>query len=85
VPAEGEQRLDPGLERGQAQLLEPLDLDPCERLEGQVGKRIAAPERERLVERLHRACGVVLRELLAPAFEEALERVDVELSRLEPE
>ena len=52
VPAEGKIGLDPALERGQAQLLEPRDRRLRERLVGEVGKRWPAPEREGLTQRL---------------------------------
>ena len=44
MPAEGEIRLDPALERGQAQLLEARDRRLRERLVGEVGERRPAPE-----------------------------------------
>ena len=54
MPAEGEIRLDPALERGQAQLLEARDRRLRERLVGEVGERWPAPEREGLTKRLGR-------------------------------
>ena len=69
--AELEVGVDPLLERLQAQLLEPADLGLGERLEGEVGERWAAPQRERLAEQL--------RPLVPPAGlclgDEALEAV----------
>ena len=47
--------VDAILERDEAQLLESLDLALGERLELEVGKRRAAPERERLAEHARRA------------------------------
>ena len=48
VPAEREIGVDPVLERGEPELLEPVRLRPRERLVREVGERRAAPERERL-------------------------------------
>ncbi len=48
VVAELDLRLEPVLERGQAQLVEPRDLVLEERLEREVGERWPAPERERV-------------------------------------
>jgi hypothetical protein len=48
VPAELELRLEPLLERGQAQLVEPCDLLLQERLEGEIRERRSAPQRERV-------------------------------------
>ena len=49
VPAVAELALEPPFERGEAQLLEPCDLALRERLEGKIGERRAAPQRQRLV------------------------------------
>ena len=51
VPAELELGVDPLLDRGEAQLLEAGDLALGEGVVGEVGQRLAAPERERLGER----------------------------------
>jgi hypothetical protein len=48
VAAARQVRVDARLERRPAQLLQPRDLDLRERLEGEVGERRPAPERQRL-------------------------------------
>ena len=50
MPAELELGVDPLLERGHAQLVQPRRLAPRERLVGEIGQRRAAPERERLAQ-----------------------------------
>ena len=47
LTAECELRVDSFLDRGKAQLLEALDLHPCEWLELEVGERAALPQRHR--------------------------------------
>ena len=48
VPAELDLGLQPILERGQPELVEPGDLVLEERLEREIGERRPAPERERV-------------------------------------
>jgi hypothetical protein len=48
VPAEGELGLEPGLQRGDAQLLEARRLGDGERLVGEVGQGRAPPQAEGL-------------------------------------
>ena len=55
VPAGREVGVDRHLGRAQAQLLEPADLGRGERLVGEVGERLAAPQRERLARRATRS------------------------------
>ena len=81
MPAEGEIRFDPALERGQAQLLEARDRRLRERLVGEVGERRPAPERERLTERLGRRGRLPGAERALARLDELLERVQVELPR----
>ena len=59
MPTEREVGLDPLLERGEAQLVEPLDGGARERLVGEVGERRPAPQAERLAEELRRRVLVV--------------------------
>ena len=78
IAAERELRLDPPLDRGQAQLLEPGDLRLSERLVGEVGQRRAAPERQRLGRQLQRPLGLPVGERAAPFLSQALEKLSVE-------
>ena len=55
VPAGREVGVDRHLGRAQPQLLEPADLGGGERLVGDVGQRLAAPQRERLARRAPRS------------------------------
>src|SRR4051794_23235973 len=82
VAAEGKVRLDPALERVQAQLLEPPDLILGEGLIGEVGQRRPAPEIERLPQGVRGAAGVTAIERLAPLAGEALEPRRVEIIRV---
>ena len=52
VPAQRQVGVDPGLERGQPQLLQPGRLRPGERVVGQVGQHPAAPQAQRRAQRL---------------------------------
>ena len=52
VAAERELGVDPPLDRGEPDLLEPLDRGPRERLVREIGERRAAPEPERLAQQL---------------------------------
>ena len=51
MPAQRQVRVDPGLGRGQPQLLQPGRFRPGERVVGQVGQHPAAPQAQRLVKR----------------------------------
>ena len=74
IAAERELRLDPLLDRGQTQLLEPGDLRLGERLVGEVGKRRAAPERQRLGRQLQRPLGLPAASARAPFLSQASKR-----------
>jgi hypothetical protein len=77
--AAGELRVVAKLERGEAQLLEPLGLRGAPRLLRQVGERRAAPDCEgfaQVVGRIVRAAGLEGR---SAALERALEAVEIEL------
>ena len=83
LAAERELRVDPLLDRGEPQLLEPLDLDARERLELEVRKRPALPQRSAARKRLRGRGGVTGRERLASLRDEPLEVLEVELARLD--
>ena len=51
VPAQRQVRVDPGLDRGQPQLLQPGRLRPGERVVGQVGQHPAPPQAQRHAQR----------------------------------
>jgi hypothetical protein len=51
VPAQRQVRVDPGLDRGQPQLLQASCLRPDERVVGQVGQHPAPPQAQRLAQR----------------------------------
>jgi hypothetical protein len=51
VPAQRQVGVDPGLQRGQPQLLQPGRLGPGERIAVQVGQYRAAPQTQRLAQR----------------------------------
>ena len=81
VAAESEVGLDLLLERGDAQLVQALDLGLGERLVGDIGQGGAAPQRESALERaggLLRAAGG---ELAATLGDQPLEAVRVESAR----
>ena len=59
-------RLDSRLERTQTQLSEAVHLDRRERLQGEVGERLAVPERERVFEGSGRPSGVASIESCCP-------------------
>jgi len=80
-----ELRLDLILDREQAPLLEPRRLRTRERLVEDVGERRPPPQTERRHKRLPGGPRLALRELLARTADEALEPVDVELVRLDPQ
>ena len=79
MPAERELRVDPLLERREAQLLEPLEAARGERLVGEVGERRPAPEVERLAEQRGRRAGVVARTRPLGLGRQALEAREVEV------
>ena len=79
VTAELEVGLDPILERGEPELVQPRDLGLRERLVADVLVRRPAPQLERLAEGRRRRLG----RLRAPASREALEPLEVELAGLQ--
>ena len=85
VPAEREVGLQPQLERGQAQLLQPPDLVARERLVLELRKRRPAPEPEGFAQQLAGRCGVTLPESFASPTQQSLEPLQVERARLDPQ
>ena len=85
VPGEREVGVDPVLERGQSQLLEPRDLRLRERLPREVGERCAPPQAERGAQRLSRAGRVPVREPRPPLVAETDEPVEVDGLRVDDE
>ena len=81
VVTECELRLDPLLQRFEAQLVEPGDVEPGPGLVGEPLERRPAPQRERLGQRLCRR----LRPLAARPGDEPLEPVEVDRLRRRPE
>ena len=81
LSAEHELRIDPLLDSRQAQLLEPLDFHPRERLELEVGKRAALPEMLGAPQRCRGPTRITFRECFAPDRHEPLEMLEVELAR----
>ena len=75
VAAERELAVDPVHHGGEAQLLEPLDLGACVRLEAEAGEDAAAPERERLLEQSRRLLDCACRGSGAGRGDHALERI----------
>jgi hypothetical protein len=83
VAAEREVDVDTFLERRQPQLLETAGLELHEALVGEVGKRRPAPERERPAQLRRGGDEVTVRARRTRFLAEALETLQVELSRLE--
>ena len=71
---ERELGVDPLLDRDEPQLLEPLDLAAGELLVREVAERVAAPERERGLERLERLGRLAGGIRAPPLLEQPLER-----------
>jgi hypothetical protein len=80
VAAEGEVGLDPVLERRQAGVGDAGDLRPGERLVGEVGERVAAPQSQCRAEELARARRVAICKPLSRFFDQRLEPLAVDLS-----
>ena len=80
MPAERELELDPALDAGLTELLEPLDLAPREVVVGEIGKRGAPPQRKRLTQRQERI-GVLE---TAGVLEELFEAQGVEIAVVDP-
>ena len=78
LASEGEVRFDPGLERGQSELLQTRDLGLGEGLEGEVGKCGAAPECEGIPKRQRSALRLAARELPPTLLQQGLEATCVE-------
>jgi hypothetical protein len=78
VASERQVGLDPGLERRQAKLLEPRDVELRERVERELGQRRAAPQRQRPAQRLARPPGLAGGQRLASLLGEPVEHLGVE-------
>ncbi len=85
VPAEREVGLDPLFERNDPALLEPGDLGLREGLEGEIGERRPAPERERLTQEVGGLLRVTAGVRTSPFVEQPLEAIEVDAAGLEPE
>jgi len=85
VLAEGQRGFDPVLGRQQPQLGQPLDLEPGERLELQVGQRPAAPQRLRLTQQHRRPARVALLQRVPSRGHPLLEHLQVQLPGLDPQ
>ena len=83
MPAQRQLRIDSRLYGREPQLLQPLDLDTCERLELEIGERTSLPQRLRDPEGLGRTCGVASGQRLAAGADETLEVLEIELSGLD--
>ena len=73
--------LDARLDGGQTLLLQPRDLGLRERLEGELGERRPAPQRQRLAQSGRRVLGLSGGQRLASVLDELLEALRVELTR----
>src|SRR5207249_1127057 len=78
VTPEAKVRLDPLLERTQAQLFQPRDLALGEGLVRKIGERWSAPEGQRLTEHRCRPDGVAFLKATPPRLDELLESLEVE-------
>jgi hypothetical protein len=85
VSPQGEIGVDPTLEGGEPQLLEPDDGRLGERFVREVHERRAAPERERGTQQLGRPVRLGIGERATPLLDEPLEAVEVELLGLDPQ
>ena len=83
--AQREVGLDPVLDRRQAELLEPADLDVCERVVREIREGRAAPQRERRTQLRRGPGGVAARHRLPRLAQEPLETRGVELVGIDPE
>ena len=81
--AQREFGIDAILDSGESQLLQALHVEPCERLELEVGQRSAPPQRFGLPKQRRRAMNVVAVQRLSPGIDQALELVQVKLTRLD--
>ena len=83
--AERQLRLDPLLQRAETKLLQPRPLLLEQAPVGDVGKRRATPERQRLAQPLPRERRIASSYRLPPLVSQALEAVEVELVGLNPQ
>ncbi len=85
VPPEREVGVDPELDRRQPDLLEPGDRRLRETLVGEVGERRASPQGQRLAQLLRPVCRQPASEQAPPLLHEALEAVEIERVRFDPD
>jgi hypothetical protein len=83
VLTERELRIDPLLDRVQAQVLETLNLQSCERFELQIGQRPAAPHRLRLAHHHRGVLRIVLLQRATAVGDVLFERLQVQLPWLD--
>jgi hypothetical protein len=77
VAAERELGIDPFLEPEEAELFEPLHLEPRERLELEIGQRPPSPQPLGFAQERGGSAGIVLLERSSSLADERLERVQV--------
>ena len=82
MAAERQLRVDPRFDRAQAQLLQPLELDPRAAVELDVGERAPAPQAFGFAQALAASCGSPV---ARPASSSASNRSRVELAGLDPQ
>ena len=80
MPSDREIGIDAILERSEPKLLEPLDVDTGERLEREIGKRTAAPQRQRLAQPLRGTLRRARRERPASFLGQVLEAMEIQLA-----
>ena len=83
MATERELCVDPILDGQQTQLLEPLDLEPRERLELQIGERPPPPQALRLAQQRRRPSSIPTLKRRPPIPRQTLEPLQVELSRVD--
>src|SRR5919108_5737141 len=85
IASERKLSLDPRLDRRQAQLLQPLDLDAGEGLKLQSGEGPTSPQLSRSTQLGGGPFSVAFLERSAAGGEQLLEYVEVEFARLDPQ
>ena len=85
VAPAGQVGVDPPFERREPQLVEPGRRRPKHVTVGDVGERLAAPQRERLAQQLRRFLGMAVFERACTVRREPLEPVQVERARIDTE
>ena len=83
LATQGELSVDTRLDRREAQLLEPVDVQPRERLQLEIRERSPLPECLGRPEGDGSRCRIPRTKRLVPFHDEPLERLEVELARLD--